>query len=548
MKLLRFGISRFRIFEQQTWINIKEPTVLIGPNNEGKTSVCDALNIFFGQRYFRKRTHPFRKQRTYQRIQYKLDRDYPNTITSGRRWPTELTAIFALDSYDHKHLPAKVKKNTELKIVKKWSYDKQYMLEEIDGLSETEVLKVINYIDSTIRVVTIPAIREERNLENIFEDVFNQTIEARLESSRKIPTIKKELNSLLVPEIKNAIKVINKTFKNFLKKPIKIDFAWDISISNSINLEEIKADDGNLTNILLKGDGIKSLMQMALLTQYAEIEKDRKKSQKNIYIIEEPESHLNSSYLYDLKDKISLLSQNSTVILTTHSSIFVNYSEFESNHLVAGGKIKIAKNKSEIAGALGIQLQENLKSNVGAIYLEGYDDAIAFEIILDILKQQKIVKTRFDIIYANSASRVPALILSNKPFFKHVFVLLDNDRAGREAEKEIKRNSKDAIVFITPLIETYKETEMEDLLTIECQSIIFTEHFNRDFPLDVFTSIRKKYKVKWSDWIKRVFNQVGVQIVDIEIVKRILWSKADKIEFTELGKSFLKTMIKSLKL
>ncbi len=316
MKLIRFGINKFRLFTSQVWINFKEPTVLIGPNNEGKTTICDAMSIFFGQKYYRSKTRFIRRTKNQPRIRYDVDRDYPNKIISGRRWPTEFTAVFTLNSIDNKLLPIKIKNLKELTIKKRWSYEDNDFIDIIDDLDKDDILKVTNYLYRKVRIVLVPAIREERNLENIFNDVFKQSIEARIEKSRKIKQIKTQLTKYLTPEVKTAIKTINQSFKDFLKKPIKIEFNWDISISNAVNLEEIQADDGNMTNISLKGDGIKSLMQMALLTQYAEIEENRVATKNNIYIIEEPESHLNSSYLYDLKSKINHLSKYSTTIIT----------------------------------------------------------------------------------------------------------------------------------------------------------------------------------------------------------------------------------------
>ena len=379
------------------------------------------------------------------------------------------------------------------------------------------------------------------------EQVFNSTIESRISNSRKISTLKKDLKKLLVPEIKKSIKSINSTLVEFMKKDVKVDFNWDISISRSISLEEITAHDGNLTNIGLKGDGIKSLMTMALLTQYAEIETDRKAS-KSIYIIEEPEAHLNSSYLYILKEKLDKLSKNSTLIITTHSSIFANFGNVSNNQLVAGGKISTPKNKSDIALALGVQLNENLKSNSNVIYVEGYDDTICLDAIFEKMELLDKLKENFDVIYAEGASKLCSLILSNRPFFSNVYVLIDNDKEGNDALKVIKQQFPTATIFITPLSEGFKESEIEDMLTLECQSDIFHEIYNRDFSLEIMIALKKKYRQKWSNWIKRLFNQVGIQVDDIELIKRNLWSKKNQFEFNDEGKIFLETIIKSLKI
>ncbi len=196
---------------------------------------------------------------------------------------------------------------------------------------------------------------------------------------------------------------------------------------------------------------------------------------------------------------------------------------------------------------MGVQLQENLVSNLGAIYVEGYDDVIALNTVLDILKCKDTIKSEYDIFYAEGASKIPALILSNFTFFNKVYVLIDNDKAGKEAKKVINEAIKVAVVIQTPLIEGYKETELEDLLTLECQATIFSAHYHINFPIDIFQSIKKRYKVKWSEWIPKVFNQVGVEFTDKEIVKQILWKNSKNIQFTESGTTFLTNFIETIR-
>jgi predicted ATP-dependent endonuclease of OLD family len=549
MELTVFRISRFRLFVEEVYIDLKSPTILIGPNNEGKSTICDALNIFFSQGIIRRRlkTRFVYGPGSSNRGTYDILRDYPMQIHTGRRWPTEFKATFKIEQHDQKYLPDSINKKESIDVIRKWSYENEEMTTEIEGLAEEQVIQVIRYINRSIKFVLVPAIREERTLGSIFEQVFNGTIESRISNSRKISTLKKDLKKLLVPEIKKSIKSINSTLVEFMKKDVKVDFNWDISISRSISLEEITAHDGNLTNIGLKGDGIKSLMTMALLTQYAEIETDRKAS-KSIYIIEEPEAHLNSSYLYILKEKLDKLSKNSTLIITTHSSIFANFGNVSNNQLVAGGKISTPKNKSDIALALGVQLNENLKSNSNVIYVEGYDDTICLDAIFEKMELLDKLKENFDVIYAEGASKLCSLILSNRPFFSNVYVLIDNDKEGNDALKVIKQQFPTATIFITPLSEGFKESEIEDMLTLECQSDIFHEIYNRDFSLEIMIALKKKYRQKWSNWIKRLFNQVGIQVDDIELIKRNLWSKKNQFEFNDEGKIFLETIIKSLKI
>ena len=212
-----------------------------------------------------------------------------------------------------------------------------------------------------------------------------------------------------------------------------------------------------------------------------------------------------------------------------------------------GGKVSTPKNKSDIASALGVQLNENLKSNSNVIYVEGYDDTICLDVIFEKMQLLDKLKENFDVIYSEGASKLCALMLSNRPFFSNIFVLIDNDKEGNIALKAISQQFPTTTIFITPLSEGFKESEIEDLLTLECQSEIFKEIYNRNFSLEMMTALKKKYCQKWSNWIIRLFNQVGVQVDDVELIKRNLWSKKNKIEFNAEGKIFLETIFRSLK-
>ena len=91
MKLKTFEIRRFRSFDTKVELPLSDLTVLLGPNNLGKSTVLNALSVFFGS-----------FQRTYfgsrfdQALKYSQDVDYPKKYAGqpGHNWPTLLKATF----------------------------------------------------------------------------------------------------------------------------------------------------------------------------------------------------------------------------------------------------------------------------------------------------------------------------------------------------------------------------------------------------------------------------------------------------------------------
>jgi len=542
MSLVKFGLSRFRNYVNASWLDINDLTTIIGPNNEGKSNLCDALNIYFSFMFRRK---VLRRSRIGEnRTSYVLNRDYPILIKKGRKWPTKFIGIFNIDNEDKKYLPKHFKDSTSIEIIKQWSYDKNRFEYLIEGLSAKDVEKTVLYAFEKIKLISIPAIRDIRDLEVLLEEVFETTIEAKIESSRKINNIKDQLISLFEPEIKQTKKHLNSTLEKFLSRNISLDFDWGISVGNSIKLQDLIVDDGVPTNLNMKGDGIKSILQMALITQHSNIEKSNQSS--FVYLLEEPESHLNSRFIHELKETIKDISKNAQVILTTHSPIFVNYFEFESNNLVMDGALRKPQNKSDIANALGIKIQENMKSNFTSIYFEGEDDMVAFKKILMKYKNKNKLVEKCDFIPSYSASKIPALISHDLSLYENMFVLLDNDKAGLEASDQIKKISSNIPQFIIPLEQGFFEAEMEDLLTFDCQAKIFTKYFNRQFSVSTFSAVKKRSNGKWSNWITKVTNHNGLNIKSSDSIKGILWDNEDDLELTANGIEFLNNLILSI--
>ena len=96
MQLIKISINKFRNFDRTQEITVTPYTVLIGPNNEGKSNIIDAITIFFSQtRIFNRRS------RMDDRSRFDITRDYPASYKTGRKWPTDITCLFALDDKDH---------------------------------------------------------------------------------------------------------------------------------------------------------------------------------------------------------------------------------------------------------------------------------------------------------------------------------------------------------------------------------------------------------------------------------------------------------------
>lgn len=128
----------------------------------------------------------------------------------------------------------------------------------------------------------------------------------------------------------------------------------------------IRIDDGQNTDIQNKGDGVKSLVTLALLNNIHSNE-----SGMSIVAMEEPEAHLHPEAINRLRNSIYALTGNSQVIISTHNPLFVNRECIYKNIIVENGIVKQASNIREIRDVLGVKVSDNLYDAETMLLVEG---------------------------------------------------------------------------------------------------------------------------------------------------------------------------------
>ncbi len=540
-------MKKFRVFKDNQSIEIPKERahiVLVGPNNNGKTSFCDAIQILFGGGHFRTRRSR-RRMSNATRPGYDYLRDYPKQIkkNKGRVWPTEFLCEIELSEAEFIQYSKEYNiTGKNVSITKTWNIsEEEFELKvknpTIDSSLEDEFASKLL---ASFQIVTVPAIREPEALNAIFENLFETVVRERIENSKKIKNKQKELIDLLQPEIKKTNISINKILSKYLGKEISLELEWQIQLNRAVDLDNIQIDDGVKTPFDLKGDGIKSLSLIALITELAQLQMVDGSNQNMVFIIEEPEAHLNSTYLYPLKESISDLAKNATVILTTHSPVFIDFYNHESNYIVKEGKVYRPNNRKQIADCLGVKLQENLVSKENCLVVEGHDDKAFVEILLGKHELAKF-NTRFEIVPAIGVDNVTSSYVTLTNLYRKILVLIDNDKQSND---HLKKMGHEKIlpenIFKIPTPDS-AEAEIEDLIDLDCMSELLTEITGRKIAVDSLKSIKKKYKGKWSTWMTHLLNQIGNPVNNPEDLKAAIWGKRDKIKFSENHKLFLKT-------
>ncbi len=112
-------------------------------------------------------------------------------------------------------------------------------------------------------------------------------------------------------------------------KNVKVRIA-DERRNEALRSSEIIIDDGNPTHLKYKGDGVQSLVALALMRNPSASEDSRIHT---IVAIEEPESHLHPSAIHSLKLVLNDMATKQQIVLTTHCPLFVDRARIDSNIL-----------------------------------------------------------------------------------------------------------------------------------------------------------------------------------------------------------------------
>ena len=255
---------------------------------------------------------------------------------------------------------------------------------------------------------------------------------------------------------------------------------------------EISIDDGALTSLSQKGDGVKSLTTMAILS--------KTNIKKRIIIIDEPEAHLHSEAIHYLKKVLYDLTDTNQLIISTHNPIFVNRTSVSSNIIVENHKATPAERIETIRKTLGVKIADNLLYSDYMIVVEGPSDKMVIERFMQEDEQLRSMLND-NTITVKSIGGVRNLrneLYNLEQFLCDYMVILDLDEAGknkaREAQKDLEIPNDKFRYFN---LSNYRECELEELYNPE----LYKNYLMETWQIDITNG---KFKNKSKKWSKRV--------------------------------------------
>jgi predicted ATPase len=531
MKLKSFSISNYRSIKTTEKIEISNYNVLIGPNNEGKSNILKGLVTALslattGDYKQSRRGSGYSRNYSFSDDRYNWFRDIPYEKKDKENTKTKFTLEFEFSSVEKGLFKKEIGStlNTTLSLRLQLAYKLSDCTYDIIMPGKAKKTfsanqdKIAAFIKDRIDFQYIPCIRTE----DLVYQVIDQLLQRALENNTAYSKALEKLQQIQAPILQQIQKESLATIKDFIPEVKSISIEKNNSYREFNRRPNIQIDDGTLTSIEEKGDGIKSLVAISLM-RYAV----SGLSNKNLIIlIEEPESHLHPKAIHGLRQVLIDLSQKYQIIASSHSQLLIDKLHVRNNIIVQKGGAEHASEIKKIRDVLGVEVSDNLVAANFVILLEGLSDIRFIEKVLSEkskyftqLKQQG--RVILDNLQGCSKATYKASLYKN--LLLEVFLILDSDSEGLGSLKEvvdkgILTTSETLKISVTGML----NSELEDLIDFNFYK---TKIFN-DYCVNIDNSDFKNLNKPWSDRIKKEFIKCG-QTWDENVEKALKEKVAD---------------------
>jgi energy-coupling factor transporter ATP-binding protein EcfA2 len=476
MKLLSVSVSHYRSITQARKLGLGDFTVLIGPNNEGKSNILRALVLALSTlRGHRRRRYAGRYRRDPD-LRYDWQRDFPVHLQEKKpKGESKFVLEFELTDAEIEDFRRDVKSKLneslpiELSFGPQGPQDVSFKVRKrgpgAQALSK-KVIPITAFLAKCLDFEYIPAIRTAEAAEEVVERMVAKEL-APVEDHPKFVQALNAIEDLQRPILHAVSDSIRDTLKVFLPavQNVTVDIAQEDRFRALRRSCRITVDDGTATLLQLKGDGVQSLAALSLM-RYSSLSGARG---KNIIIaIEEPESHLHPEAIHALRGVLREISSKHQLIITTHCPLFVDRDRVHNNVIVLNKKAKSAKNVADVRDALGVRASDNLRHAELVLLVEGPEDQRALRALIAAHSQRlgRVLEDRtlaIEVIggagnLSYRASEISAALCS-----AHCF--LDYDKSSQDAANRAKLDGvlTDGDINFC-MVDGLNESEFEDLL------------------------------------------------------------------------------------
>lgn len=400
MRIKKLKLENFRSYKEETVFEFGNLTTFVGKNDIGKSSILEALDIFFNEgkgtiKIDSNDVSKFAKDPRIDEIKITVVFDeLPDSITIDATNPTNLKDEYLLNSDGQLEIIKKYPNGSKEKVFIKANHptnpscsdlllkknsDLKKILEseniECEDKTRNAVIRkaIWNHFSNDLQLKKIEIDASKEDAKNIWEQLKNyMPLYALFQSDRKNSDndnevqdpLKEAVRQILSNEgLKQKFNEIAAEVENKLKEVSERTLSklreMNPEVANSLNpvipqAETLKWADV-FKNVSISGDGDISInkrgsgIKRLVLLNFFRAEAERRQQEKNvpniIYAIEEPETSQHPKHQRVLIESFKSLANtsNTQIILTTHSPAIVKLLEFNQLKLLKrdNGRVEV---------------------------------------------------------------------------------------------------------------------------------------------------------------------------------------------------------------
>lgn len=537
MKLNSITVENFRSITRAHRVPISDMTVLVGPNNEGKSNILRALVT--AMRALTTNLSPLFLENSqavrgrfpgYTRL-YDWDTDFP--IHLQEKKPNGRSIIHLDFRPTQEELQAfrqaigsRLKESLPLKISfgpREYSVSVHKKGPGAAALTRKSA-RIARFVAQRLEFEHIPAVRTAGSAQEIVSALVGREL-SKLEDNQEYTEALQKIEDLQQPTLNQLSASIKQTLVKFLPKvaDVTVQIPSTSRYRAMRQLCEVTVDDGTATLLEYKGDGVQSLAALAMMRHAAET---AARGRQLVIAIEEPESHLHSSAVHEIRDVLRELSTKHQVVVTTHNPLFVDRVHPSANILVSQRKARPAKSIKEIREILGVRAADNLLHAELVLVAEGEDDCRALYALLRHCSPQLGTALESGVLAIdslNGASNLAYKLGSLRAAICSTHSVIDDDKAGhcgyQRAEAEGLITLAECNFITCP---GRKEAELEDLYDPSLYTGLLKNKYG------VMPASEGKSSPKWSDRMAGVFKRQGKPWTD-KVKREVKFAIAGKV-------------------
>ena len=445
MQISNLKIKSFRTITSEQTINFEKDLTIVGPNNSGKTNLLHSIMCFFTGY---NENYP-----------YNTEQDLPYNEKGVK---TSLTCTFTDDPNG---------KNAEI-------FEKLVKLRQMLGLEhESENTFSINvYFNANNPVYQIhPGVKRPKDKQAQFSALQKQFITSVLDlfqiyyvpSNKSItelydsfvtPFIRKKVAEVLKnydSEIRDSIRSLSDSMNYSLSKngiSFTTSFEYpEKAIDNLVSKLDLYINDKNNSSIFSKGMGIQATTILATFKWITEQQPEK----KIIWLIEEPETYMHPKLAIQSAKILEDLSENSTVIKTTHSLTFIpttiekiqGTSLGQNKNTIVNSYNSHAEATKDIRNSLGVKFCDYFGLSPLNLFVEGKTDREYLDKVIATLNDSEkaqaptLASRSIQIRDFTGVSDLKGFLRSNYEIIRSetiVISLFDGDEAGSKAIRDLQ--------------------------------------------------------------------------------------------------------------